>query len=123
MKYTSPFAKYLVVLDEASKEKIRQALSLTDKDGDNEAHEENNNEGGDQLTHAIALDASFANAIREAYTTVGAALNELSENFKSRHASGWRLRSLLRPFQMRPSLLIRHPVPRLKPIRKTALLA
>ena len=81
VKYTSPFAKYLVVLDEASKEKIRQALSLTD-----EAHEENNNEGGDQLTHAIALDASFANAIREAYTTVGTALNELSENFKTRHA-------------------------------------
>ena len=41
VKYTSPFAKYLMVLDEASKEKIRQALSLTD-----EAHEENNNEGG-----------------------------------------------------------------------------
>jgi len=39
---------------------------------------------GDQLTHAIALDASFADAIREAYTTAGALLNDLGENFKIR---------------------------------------
>ena len=33
-KYTSPFAKYLVALDDVAKEKIREALSLTDEDDD-----------------------------------------------------------------------------------------
>ena len=52
-------------------------------------HNENDDDGGeegrgDQLTHAIALDASFADAIREAYTTAGALLNDLGENFKIR---------------------------------------
>ena len=84
-KYTSPFAKYLVALDDVAKEKIREALSLTDEEDDNENDDDGGEEGrGDQLTHAIALDASFADAIREAYTTAGALLNDLGENFKIR---------------------------------------
>ena len=83
-KYTSPFAKYLVALDDVAKEKIREALSLTDEEND-ENDDDGGEEGrGDQLTHAIALDASFADAIREAYTTAGALLNDLGENFKIR---------------------------------------
>jgi hypothetical protein len=84
-KYTSPFAKYLVALDDVAKEKIREALSLTDEDDDENDDDGGGEEGrGDQLTHAIALDASFADAIREAYTTTGVALNDLGENFKIR---------------------------------------
>ena len=84
-KYTSPFAKYLVALDDVAKEKIREALSLTDEDDDENDDGGGEEEGrGDQLTHAIALDASFADAIREAYTTAGALLNDLGENFKIR---------------------------------------
>ena len=84
-KYTSPFAKYLVALDDVAKEKIREALSLTDEDDDENDDDGGGEEGrGDQLTHAIALDASFADAIREAYTTAGALLNDLGENFKIR---------------------------------------
>ena len=84
-KYTSPFAKYLVALDDVAKEKIREALSLTDEEDDNENDDDGGEEGrGDQLTHAIALDASFADGIREAYTTAGALLNDLGENFKIR---------------------------------------
>ena len=84
-KYTSPFAKYLVALDDVAKEKIREALSLTDEEDDDENDDDGGEEGrGDQLTHAIALDASFADAIREAYTTAGALLNDLGENFKIR---------------------------------------
>ena len=84
-KYTSPFAKYLVALDDVAKEKIREALSLTDEEDDNENDDDGGEEGrGDQLTRAIALDASFADAIREAYTTAGALLNDLGENFKIR---------------------------------------
>ena len=83
-KYTSPFAKYLVALDDVAKEKIREALSLTDEEND-ENDDDGGEEGrGDQLTHAIALDATFADAIREAYTTAGALLNDLGENFKIR---------------------------------------
>ncbi|CAL6419307.1 unnamed protein product [Bathycoccus prasinos] len=86
-KYTSPFAKYLVALDDVAKEKIREALSLTDEDDDENDDDGGGEEGrGDQLTHAIALDASFADAIREAYTTTGVALNDLGENFKIRQA-------------------------------------
>ena len=84
-KYTSPFAKYLIALDDVAKEKIREALSLTDEEDDNENDDDGGEEGrGDQLTHAIALDATFADAIREAYTTAGVALNDLGENFKIR---------------------------------------
>ena len=81
MKYTSPFAKYLVALDDVAKEKIRDALSLTDEGND----DDNTDDGeGEQLTRAIALDASFAEAIREAYATAGKSLNDLGENFKVR---------------------------------------
>jgi len=81
MKYTSPFAKYLVALDDVAKEKIREALSLTDEGND----DDNADDGeGEQLTRAIALDASFAEAIREAYATAGKSLNDLGENFKVR---------------------------------------
>ena len=81
MKYTSPFAKYLVALDDVAKEKIRDALSLTDEGND----DDNADDGeGEQLTRAIALDASFAEAIREAYATAGKSLNDLGENFKVR---------------------------------------
>jgi hypothetical protein len=81
MKYTSPFAKYLVALDDVAKEKIREALSLTDEGND----DDNTDDGeGEQLTRAIALDASFAEAIREAYATAGKSLNDLGENFKVR---------------------------------------
>ena len=83
-KYTSPFAKYLVALDDVAKEKIREALSLTDEENDENDDDEGEEGRGDQLTHAIALDASFADAIREAYTTAGALLNDLGENFKIR---------------------------------------
>ena len=81
MKYTSPFAKYLVALDDVAKEKIRDALSLTDEGND----DDNTDDGeGEQLTRAIALDSSFAEAIREAYATAGKSLNDLGENFKVR---------------------------------------
>ena len=83
-KYTSPFAKYLVALDDVAKEKIREALSLTDEENDENDDDEGEEGRGDQLTHAIALDATFADAIREAYTTAGALLNDLGENFKIR---------------------------------------
>ena len=81
MKYTSPFAKYLVALDDVAKEKIRDALSLTDGGNDDDNADD---EVGEQLTRAIALDASFAEAIREAYATAGKSLNDLGENFKVR---------------------------------------
>jgi hypothetical protein len=81
MKYTSPFAKYLVALDDVAKEKIREALSLTDEGNDDDNADD---EVGEQLTRAIALDASFAEAIREAYATAGKSLNDLGENFKVR---------------------------------------
>ena len=81
MKYTSPFAKYLVALDDVAKEKIRDALSLTDEGNDDDNTDDRE---GEQLTRAIALDASFAEAIREAYATAGKSLNDLGENFKVR---------------------------------------